>query len=88
MDTTREVIVMVDDDITNLNVARNNLAERYSIVTVPSGEKLFNLLEKISPSLILLDIEMPVMNGYDVMKKLKESEKYAHMSLRRRRIVS
>jgi len=70
---------MVDDDITNLNVARNNLAERYSIVTVPSGEKLFSLLEKISPSLILLDIEMPVMNGYEVMKKLKESERFAHI---------
>jgi len=70
---------MVDDDITNLNVARNNLAGAYSIVTVPSGEKLFSLLEKISPSLILLDIEMPVMNGYEVMKKLKSDEKTAHI---------
>jgi len=70
---------MVDDDITNLNVARNNLAGRYSIVTVPSGEKLFSLLDKISPSLILLDIEMPEMNGYEVMKKLKSDEKTAHI---------
>ena len=79
MDANREVIVMVDDDVTNLNVARNNLAGKYSIVTVPSGEKLFKLLEKISPSLILLDIEMPVMNGYEVMKKLKETKKTAHI---------
>ena len=75
MEANRDVIVMVDDDITNLNVARNNLAGKYSIVTVPSGEKLFSLLEKITPSLILLDIEMPVMNGYEVMKKLKEDKK-------------
>jgi len=79
LEANRDIIVMVDDDITNLNVARNNLAGRYSIVTVPSGEKLFNLLDKISPSLILLDIEMPVMNGYEVMKKLKSEEKTAHI---------
>ena len=79
MDTNRDIIVMVDDDITNLNVARNNLAGRYSIVTVPSGEKLFSLLDKISPSLILLDIEMPVMNGYEVMRKLKGDERTAHI---------
>jgi len=79
LEANRDIIVMVDDDITNLNVARNNLAGRYSIVTVPSGEKLFNLLDKISPSLILLDIEMPVMNGYEVMKKLKSDEKTSHI---------
>jgi len=70
---------MVDDDLTNLNIARNNLSGIYSIVTVPSGEKLFNLLEKITPALILLDIEMPEMNGYEVMKKLKEKETTAHI---------
>ena len=79
LDTNREVIVMVDDDITNLNVARNNLAGKYSIVTVPSGEKLFKLLDNISPSLILLDIEMPVMNGYEVMKQLKGNDKTANI---------
>ena len=79
MDAEREIIIMVDDDITNLNVARNNLAGIYSIVTVPSGEKLFSLLEKISPSLILLDIEMPVMNGYEVMKKLKADDKTSNI---------
>ena len=79
MEAVRDVIVMVDDDITNLNVARNNLADRYSIVTVPSGEKLFSLLDKVSPALILLDIEMPVMNGYEVMKRLKDDQRSAHI---------
>jgi len=79
MEENRDVIVMVDDDLTNLNVARNNLSGVYSIVTVPSGEKLFNLLGKISPSLILLDIEMPVMNGYEVLNKLKENVNTAHI---------
>jgi putative two-component system response regulator len=41
---------------------------------VPSGEKLFKLLEKTTPDLILLDIEMPEMNGHEVIKRLKESK--------------
>jgi len=70
---------MVDDDVTNLTVAMNNLSENYSLFTAPSGEKLFLLLEKVSPALILLDIEMPEMSGYEVLKKLKSDEKTAQI---------
>jgi len=79
MKNIRETIIMVDDDITNLTVARNNLVCKYNVVTIPSGEKLFALLEKITPSLILLDIEMPGMDGYQVMGKLKNMEKTAQI---------
>jgi len=78
MDSNRDTIVIVDDDMTNLAVARNSLSEKYSVATVPSGEKLFLLLDKISPALILLDVEMPDMDGYTVMEKLQSSEKTAH----------
>lgn len=67
-------IVLVDDDVTNLAVGRNILAEKYDIVTIPSGEKLFKLLERTKPHLILLDIEMPGMNGFDVLVKLKSTK--------------
>ena len=79
MDKNREVIIMVDDDITNLNVARNNLAEKYTIFTAPTGEKLFMILSRVTPALILLDIEMPVMDGYQVIEKLKADEKTAQI---------
>ncbi|MCL2820581.1 MAG: response regulator [Oscillospiraceae bacterium] len=75
MESNRETIIMVDDDITNLTVARNNLSEKYSLFTAPSGEKLFELLEVVIPSLILLDVEMPEMGGYEIIKKLKSDEK-------------
>jgi len=77
MEKNREIIIMVDDDITNLTVARNNLAGTYKVLTAPSGHKLFLLLEKVIPALILLDIEMPEMDGYEVMEKLKENRKTA-----------
>jgi len=79
MDNSRETIIMVDDDITNLSVAKNNLSEKYFFFTASSGEKLFQVLEKVSPSLILLDIEMPDMNGYQVIKVLKSDENTAHI---------
>jgi len=75
MGTSRDIIIMVDDDITNLAVGMNCLADKYDVFTAPSGEKLFKLLERIEPSLILLDVEMPGMNGYETIKILKDSDK-------------
>ena len=69
----KKKIVIVDDNITNLNAARNALVDKYDVFTVISGKKLFSILEKIVPDLILLDIEMPEMNGYEVIKQLKNS---------------
>ena len=79
MEDKREVIIMVDDDITNLTIARNSLAETHKVLTAPSGEKLFLLLGKVSPALILLDIEMPGMDGYEILEILKKNEETAHI---------
>ena len=73
MEHDRKMIIMVDDDRTNLTVAKNTLSARYDVFTVPSGGKLFTLLEKVTPDLILLDVEMPEMDGYEVIRALKAS---------------
>jgi len=75
----RETIIVVDDDITNLTAAKNTLSKKYNVITAPSGDKLFLLLEKVTPELILLDVEMPGMNGYRVMKILQNKERTAHI---------
>ena len=72
-----KTIIIVDDDRTNLVVARNVLINHYEVFTIPSGEKLFELLEKVNPDLILLDVEMPDMSGYEVIKKLKSTKSAA-----------
>jgi len=66
--------MLVDDNITNLTVGNNILKQDYNIMTLNSAERLFQVLGKLTPDLILLDIEMPEMNGLEAIKILKERE--------------
>ena len=77
--TQNETVIMVDDDVTTLTVARNNLSGRYNFFTAPSGAKLFQVLKKIKPDLILLDVELPEINGYEIIRLLKGAEMTAHI---------
>jgi len=74
MDTRRHTIFLVDDDLVNLSMGCDALAVVYNVFTADSGARLINMLTKRIPDLILLDIEMPIMNGYDTLKYLKEHE--------------
>jgi len=66
-----KTIFVVDDSDTNLSMAEAVLEDQYSVMTMPSAAKMFALLEKITPDLILLDIEMPEMDGFMTLSKLK-----------------
>ena len=79
MDNSRDIIIIVDDNTTTLTSAKNSLSGQYDVFTAPSGEKMFLLLEKVTPALVLLDIEMPGMGGYAALEKMKEREKTAHI---------
>jgi putative two-component system response regulator len=72
----RKTVFVVDDNDTNLSKAEEGLEDIYDVMTIPSGERLFTILKKIKPNLILLDIEMPEMDGFQVLKLLKESKEY------------
>ena len=73
----RKKVILVDDNPINLKLARNTLMGKYDVFTVPSAEKLFQLLEKTLPDIILLDVMMPEMNGYEAIKILKSQESTA-----------
>ncbi len=70
----KKIILIVDDDKANLMVAQKLLSEEYRVAAVNSGELALKYLEKNEPDLILLDIQMPGMNGFEVMNKLVENE--------------
>jgi putative two-component system response regulator len=67
----QKTIFVVDDNDTNLSVAKEALKEQYQVMTMPSAAKMFTILEKITPDLILLDIEMPEIDGFEALKRLK-----------------
>lgn len=70
----KQIILVVDDDKMNLVVAQKLLAEEYRIAAVNSGELAFQYLEKHEPDLILLDIQMPEMDGFEVMRRIQANE--------------
>jgi CheY-like chemotaxis protein/HPt (histidine-containing phosphotransfer) domain-containing protein len=71
MENEKPLIVLVDDNPANLRIGKNVLSEKYAVATAPSAEKLFGLLENNNPAIILLDVDMPEMNGYEAIKVLK-----------------
>ncbi len=72
----RQTIMLVDDNQANLNIGKNMLKDFYEVYALPSAERLFKFLESVIPDLILLDIEMPSMNGFDVIRILKADARY------------
>ena len=74
---TRRTVLIVDDDRMNLVTAQSFLAEEYKVVGVNSGKLAFKYLEKHQPDLILLDIFMPVIGGFEVMEQLREHKEWS-----------
>ena len=71
-----KLILIVDDNLTNLKLIRVLLeSEGYEIVTAKLAEEVFQLLNTISPGLILMDIQLPGMSGLEITKLLKSQEK-------------
>jgi putative two-component system response regulator len=79
MTTDRKTIFLVDDDPTNLATGANALDEYYDVLTLNSGARLLNALGKNIPDLILLDVDMPEMNGYEAIKQIKNKPETANV---------
>ena len=77
----QKTVFIVDDSSTNLSMAEEALEDNYLVITLSSAAKLFNMIEKISPDLILLDIDMPDMTGFEAIKLLKNNPQYAEIPI-------
>jgi len=71
-----KTIFAVDDNDTSLLLAKEALKEHYRVLTMSSAARMFKLMEKVIPDLILLDIEMPDMDGLQTIQKLKSNNYY------------
>lgn len=74
-------ILAIDDSSFNLRVIKGMLSEYYRVFAAISGEIAFRYLEQKKPDLILLDIAMPGMDGWEIMRRLKADPKYSDITV-------
>ncbi|MDR2546396.1 MAG: response regulator [Lachnospiraceae bacterium] len=69
-----KTIFIVDDSELFLTLAKEALVEQYEVIPLASAKLMFEELEKTKPDMILLDVEMPGMTGFEAMSKLKADD--------------
>ena len=70
-------ILIVDDDITNLKFLNEILEDDYQLHSVSTGEDALNLMDEFNPRIILLDVMLPGISGYQVCKEIRSNEKHS-----------
>jgi len=71
-----KTIFVVDDNTVNLMTADKTLSDWYNVVTFASASAMFEFLNSTIPDLILLDIMMPDIDGFEALKKLRSDSRY------------
>jgi putative two-component system response regulator len=74
-----KTIFIVDDCDSNRMAAKLALDDTYKTYALPSAAKMFKLAEKITPDLILLDVDMPETDGFEALSLLKSGDVYGDM---------
>ena len=81
-DIGKGTILYVEDNPDNRNLIRRVLsAEGYAVVEAPNADLAFQKLEKENIDLILMDINMPDMDGYTLTAKIKKMDKYTNIPI-------
>ncbi len=69
----RKCILIVDDVIINLQYAQHVLRDSFDTILASSGAEALQILENTTPDLVLLDIKMPDMDGYETIQRIKDN---------------
>jgi CheY-like chemotaxis protein len=75
----RATVLVVDDTPANLSLLSNLLKEQYNITVANNGLKALALAAAAPPDLVLLDIMMPEMDGYETLNRIKSNEALNHI---------
>lgn len=73
MEAIRAKILVVDDTKTNIEVLEGILSAHYDVIVAMNGKKALFLAEKVHPDLILLDVMMPEMDGYETLRQIRQN---------------
>ncbi len=81
-DAGKKIVYIVDDNAGNRKLSRDLLElNGFDVVVSESGEELLEKLKGSRPDLILMDITLPDINGFDLFKKLRESTDYKEIKV-------
>jgi putative two-component system response regulator len=75
----KPTVLVVDDIVENIDVVRNILDRDYDVKAATNGQIALRVLEKFEIDLILLDVMMPNIDGYEVCQRIKAQPKYANI---------
>ena len=74
MENRKQTILIVDDEPGNIEILSEALGDDYEILFAVSGKEALEIASRQMPDLIILDIVMPVMSGYEVLLNLKQNQ--------------
>jgi len=71
-----KTVLVIEDDLSLARMAELNLtAEGYEVMRCSDGEMALSLLDKLIPDLVLLDLKLPGVSGWEVLAHLREDER-------------
>ncbi len=71
MNSEKQTVLVVDDAPENIDILVGTLKEKYNVKAAINGEMAIKIAQAKPPDIILLDIVMPEMDGYEVCRQLK-----------------
>jgi len=79
--TARQRILAVDDDPVIRQILHSVLSKDYELVLLSSGENIRPLLEGIDPDLVILDVSMPAITGFDLCRSIRSMDAYMDLPI-------
>lgn len=71
-------ILVADDDDRMVRLLTMTLPDQYQILEAKDGEEAVSAVQQHAPELVLLDVNMPGLNGFEVLRKLRQSDEMKH----------
>lgn len=79
MDLIKPIILLVDDNEEILQFISNDLSEKYTVIKALNGQEAVKLLKEESVQLVITDVTMPVMDGFELCRNIKSNFEYSHI---------
>jgi CheY-like chemotaxis protein len=77
----KPLVLSVDDEYFFLDMITETLCDEYEVVTANNGEEALAVLDKQRPELIILDVQMPQLNGYETCSRIRTKEDYVDVPI-------